>query len=343
MKTLNDTSWDKFTDLGESPESMLSQPSSFSWKVHINIGFPRLDLWTVGGDNNTAYRRHFTNVEGWTAWEAEGEDIGSSIAICGPYPHKMDVWSTARSDQRIYHDWWYQYPDEDIGKGLKDGNTTKHGKMSEGENGWLKENDLGRAKSAPAVVCRDSNVQADVLWYDRTTSKLTHSSWELTTKWSSSTTFDGDFIGNPTVVSFDKDEWDFFGVQSDNKLYHLSWKGGKTGYSKLNNLGGSLISAPTIVSLGDNKMDVIALGTDGNLQRMYFDGSEWADKWENLKISARSAPSAIVYKNLLYILAVTEKNTIMALSRDAKFATSWKYSLRKEDLSGKMTVDGFHY
>ncbi|KAI9149874.1 hypothetical protein HJFPF1_09620 [Paramyrothecium foliicola] len=346
MRTLNSTTWDdNFVDLGKTPGTIISQPAVFSWKVHKQKKYPRLDVFTVGSPDNTAYRRHYSDDEGWTPWEAEGSNIGSSITICGPYHYKMDVWAISKSNQTIYHDWWYQFPDASFGKtAINNGNTTEHGKMSGGENGWKVEYNLGDAKSMPAVICRDSNIQADILWYDIDQERVLHSGWDEHNKnWTDHEAFEGSFIGNPTVVSFGSSEWDFFGVQANNELYHLSWKGGSIGYSMLRSLGGNIISTPTVISLGDDLLDVIALGEDGNLQHQHYNGSNWLDEWENLEIATHTAPTATVYNKKIYITAVKDDGHLIALWRDVDSNHSWKGTLNQADLGGNLSLDGFEY
>ncbi|KAI9154864.1 hypothetical protein HJFPF1_07423 [Paramyrothecium foliicola] len=344
IRPTNTTLWeDDFVDLGETPGKLISQPSSFSWKVKETI--PRLDVFAVSSPDFSVYRRHYSNAENWTEWEYEGSDIGSSVSICGPFSGKMDVWSTSQVNHGIYHDWWYQKPDKEISRSGLRGNTSEHGKMSEGENGWKEVHELGEANSALAVVCRPTDIQADVLWYDRSRSKVVHSAWnQSNTRWSNQQAFDGEFIGNPTVFSFDDQNWDFFGVQTDKKLYHLSWKTWDGGYSKLEDIGGSIASTPAAVSLKAGTIDLVALGTDGNLWHTSFDGDDWASEWEDLGIEARSAPTAIVHDKQVYITAVTKDNRLLSWFRSAEdINVKWKDSFEREDLGGDMSLEYFNY
>ena len=334
---------DPFVDLGATPGKLISQPSSFSWKV--NDTWSRLDVFAVSSPDFTVYRRHYSEAEEWTAWEPQGRDIGSPVVICGAYPDTMDVWATSKSRQSIYHDWWFPKSSKNISKSVtSSGNTSEYGKMSEGDNGLKEESNLGHTKSAPAVVCRASTIHLDLFWYDRTQNGLVHSGWNQTREeWTTNTGFVGNFIGSPTVFSFGHEEWDFFGVQANKKLYHLSWKSTNGGYSQLESLDGSIASVPTAVSLKEGSLDVFALGTNGNLQHIHYDGQEWT-KWEDLDIKSSSAPSAMVHNMRVHIMVVSKNGSMISCSQLVDNAgKSWKGRLEQEVVGNNISLQYFWY
>lgn len=334
--------WNKsFLDLGKPSGSgvLISQPSSFSWMVHREFG--RLDVYTIAKKDRTAYAKHFSKAEGWSDWKVEGINIGSAVQLCRAYIDRLDSWSTAWDTSQITHSYWHQKPDDEISDdGLEKGITSEHGEMDGGNNDWTRPSELGPAKSAPAVICRDSETYHDMLWYDKNRDRLLHSSYNDDDKWSSPQAFEGKFIGDPSIWAFDNEEWHFLGVQEDRQLYHLSWNSKKGGYSSLEKLGGSLLSVPAITFLKDNAIDVVALGTDGYLQHLHFDGQNWASDWEDLGVTAHSAPIMEKLDGKLFIMALTKDGQLFSLSRDGTTTGSkWKDSLKQENLGGDLTSD----
>jgi hypothetical protein len=215
--------------------------------------------------------------------------------------------------------------------------------MSEGENGWKQLTELGKVGSAPAVVCRPSNFQADLVWYAPSTGAMEHSSWDEDNKeWTASQNFGEGFIGSPAIFSTHDTSWSFFGVQANGSMQHLFYQQFDGGYGRLENLGGNLVSAPAVVSLKDGQMDVLALGSNGNLQHLRFDGQAWATEWEDLGVEAGCAPSAVVHDGRVTIAVVTKDGTLLSLTREADDeAASWKGSLKQEVVGKDLSLEYF--
>jgi hypothetical protein len=341
MRALNDTAWDiEFTDFGSGGGgTLISQPSSHSWSIHDK--YPRLDVWTVSNRDHTSWQKHYSDAEGWTDWETQGPNVGSSIIICGSFAGEMDVWSIYWDSSNICHTWWHQKLDVEISKdGLDKGITSEHGWMHADKNQWKNEDSLGTTNTAPAMLCRDNNGDrfSEAIWYDSNNDRVLHKNYAKGA-WSSAQAFGGKFIGEPSIYGFKDKEFDFFGVQEDKKLYHFSHKLDSGGYSFLNSLGGSLASSPAAVSIGNDRFDVVVLGTNGNLHHLHYDGSSWAEKWEDLGIGTHSAPTVALYKNQVIIVAVTEKGSLIAVSRKAEVADTWRDSLKKTELGGDLSLE----
>ncbi|KAI8721386.1 hypothetical protein NCS52_00586100 [Fusarium sp. LHS14.1] len=151
--------------------------------------------------------------------------------------------------------------------------------------GKFRPSNHGPAKSAAGIVCRDhrdSDIWHDVSWYDRDNSSLLYSFYKGSADFSKPRDFGGRFLGDPALVFFanNPQRLDFFGVGEDHQVYHLSRTGDE--YSKLEALGGNVTSTPAVVSPLKGVLDVVALGRDRRIKHMHYDGSAWADEWEDL-------------------------------------------------------------
>ncbi|KAI9152245.1 hypothetical protein HJFPF1_09474 [Paramyrothecium foliicola] len=345
MRTLNGTSWsDRFVDLGAPPGKLISQPWGGTWSVHNEFG--RLDLFVVTAAQRTVYGKHFSNAEGWSDWNAEGPNVGSAVSICRVNLDQLHLWSTAMDTNEVYHTWWVHKDDRDINpEALENGITEEQGNFKNNGGPWDREKNnqqlsLGITGSAVAAMCRQANTYHEVFWYNDRRDGLLYSSYNYKVGWSESQQWDGKFIGDPTVVSRNQDQWEAFAVQNNHTLHYTTWSPGSGGFRPLRNLGGNILSAPAIEFLGDDIIDIIALGTDGELKHLHFDGRAWGTEWEGLGITAYSAPSTMQYEDRLYILMLNKEGNLIVLSRDASSNTEkWKGSLEQSNLGGNFTFD----
>jgi hypothetical protein len=104
-------------------------------------------------------------------------------------------------------------------------------------------------------------------------------------------------------------------------------------------LKGSIQSVPAVVSLEEGAMDVVALGSDGFLQHLHFDGKDWGE-WENLGITAHSAPTIQRHLSKVFIVVLNERGNLISLSRNATSTSkTWKGSLKQEELGGQLSLE----
>jgi hypothetical protein len=208
-------------------------------------------------------------------------------------------------------------------------------------SGWQYQN-IAQASTSPAVVCREE-ITHDVVWYERSRSRVWHSHWD--DDWSSSPkSYNGDFAGDPTLFSFsdDAEHFFFFGIQEDNELYHWSWSGSSEEYSEMESLGGNLTSVPSVISLSRGTYDVVATGTNGKLQRLHYDGSDWAEDWEELDFDAYSAPMVVPFGGKVIIFALGEEGKVMAASLDVNAdSEKWADEVEVEEFGEDFSTEFF--
>lgn len=345
-RSYNGSSWEDWFDLGETTGNFISQPSAMSWKVKDK--FARVDMVAISTSERTVYNRWYDDYETWAPpddkeWADLGPNVGSAVAMCTPYTYRLDLWTTDQESRNITHTYWNQKSDDDISDAGKDGQTGANGVFFFAGREWDPQ-PLKPSRSAPAVACRDSKVYHDILFYADDDNALYHASFDNDNGWQTSSAWNGDWVGDPTIFapSDDPERWEFFGVQGNDEMYHLTWTSGSDGgYSSLTRLGGSIISVPSVVSLDKGVYDVLALGTNGTVQHRHYDGTGWSTDWEDLGVRAHSAPNVGVQGDTVFVAAVTQDNKLKVWSRDNSVKESWKGSLKEEDLGGDLSLDFF--
>lgn len=207
---------------------------------------------------------------------------------------------------------------------------------------------MGPAASAPGVCCRDSTIFTDLVWYTRSDGRLMHAQFNRggNGQWSTPRSVGGNFIGSPVVYtnSDDPERFDFFGVQADNELYTFTWRSSRSNaegdYSGLKSLGGSIASQPSVVSIEEDEFDVVALGTDGNVKHQHYNGTAWAENWEDLDIKAMSAPQVMEFDGMIWLFSVNSDGQLQASSmEDNDAGATWRGRLRTENLGGDIDLD----
>lgn len=345
FRTNDGSSWADWFDLGsKAVGNFISQPTARSWKVGDKL--PRLEVTVVSSSERTVYGRFYTETEGWApedtgSWIDRGGVAGSPVTMCVGQSDRVDFWMTDAASRNITHTWWQSNSNVDVDD--KDAVSGDYGAWKRGN--WQQQSLGSQAKSAPAIVCRNSKIYHDLIWYDNDEDLMWHDSFENDGGWKEPQSWEGKFIGDPTIYSFpdDPERWDFFGVQTNHKVYHLTWnsKPGTDGvYSELNSLGGSILSQPAVISLDKHVYDVVALGTDGELKHKHYDGTGWAVDWEGLGIRAHSAPNVRPFGDKVFILAISDDGSLLSWSRDAKVSEKWKDSIGDpEKLGGDLAQD----
>lgn len=216
----------------------------------------------------------------------------------------------------------------------------------------------GPAASAPGVACRPSSILHDVVWYDRDADRLWHQSYnDSSSSWGTRRSFDGDWVGSPSIFSYStlssssdgrdqQQRFDFFGVQSDDEVYTFSWSAAD-GYTDVRSLGGTIVSSPSAIiypsSSDSSTRDVFALGSNGKLHHQHHDGTAWSRSWENLNITARSAPEAVVFDSAAWLFWLGEDGGLMAgrMARSQNPGAEWADHIEVEDLGGDLTLEYF--
>lgn len=330
-------SWEDWIDLGRPDGAFISQPTAVSWNVQEDV--TRLDVFAIGSDR-VVYNRWQSDAEPWenNKWVKIGDNAGSPISACSPYNGALNLWGTAQDTYDITHSWWVEKDDVTSEEAMA-GITGEQGQFScTGGGQW--EPEIGRASAAPHCIRRvDTDEDYELAYYSNNNTQVTVSSWSRTQKkWAYEYRQGGNWVGDPILFTpeSDNERWDFFGLQSDNHLYHSSWTPGRL--EAVSKLGGDIISRPSIISVSAGSYDVLALGSNGTLQHLHFDGDCWSEDWEDLGIEARSGPSVRVINGQVVFAAVAQNGSLLAWTRDNGRASIWNGSLRAADLGGDLSL-----
>lgn len=258
----------------------LTQPVAIAWKPNHT---DRLSVFSLSYQDRTVYGLYFQDGN-WSEWEKIASGADSQPILCEVDEDRIDMWTTDVESDNITQNYW-------------DVETNNFWSQSQGK-GKFRPSDTGPARSAAGIVCRDhrySDIWCDICWYDRDRGSLLCHFYKGSAGWSKPRGFGGFFIGDPVLVFFvnNPQRLDFFGVGEDHQVYHLSRTNDE--YSKLEALGGNVTSTPAVVSPFKGVMDVVALGRDGRIKHLHYNGSAWADEWEDLGVSASAAPQVVIF------------------------------------------------
>lgn len=346
---------------------------------------------SASGSRNRVYGRHKIDADGrWTDWADLGPGAGSSVQVCRARDDRIYLWTVDEESRNITQNSWVPNPNAEARKikkrqstpGDDDDDDEDEEEPDEDEDGdgnnspgpgnpnpdpdepgnwaftgsetWNPASDpaQGPAASAPGVACRSSSILHDLIWYDDDAERAWHQSYnDSASSWSEPRSFEGDWVGSPSVFSYsslsassdEPQRFDFFGVQANNEVYTFSWTA-SDGYSRMTSLGGSIVSNPVSIIMPNapSTRDVFALGSNGKIQHQHYDGTGWAREWEVLDIKAWSAPSAVVFDDGAWVFWLGEGGSLMGGRMEAdEGGAEWADQLSVEDLGGDLTLEYF--
>lgn len=368
-----------WTDLGVVPgdgTSIVSQPAAIAWEVDDDET-PRLDVFVVSSSENRVFGKHKVENNGqWSDWVDLGPGAGSAVQACRGGDDRIYLWTMDDESYNITQNFWVPGSNNEARRKLKlrqvdgddddddDGEDEEEEEESNSAGSWTTTGSRwnaasspaqGPAASAPGIACRSSNILHDLVWYDRNADRLWHQSYnDSSSSWGSQRSFDGDWVGSPSIFSYSSlssgassqaQRFDFFGIQSDDEVYTFSWSA-SDGYSDVRSLGGSIVSSPSSIQFPSSTAstrDVFALGSDGQLHHQHYDGTAWSRDWENLNITARSAPSAIVFDGAAWLFWLGEEGSLMSgrMVGNDNPGAEWADQIEVEDLGGDLTLEYF--
>lgn len=331
-KTHDGYGWNyKWKDLGNSVGPMISQPAATAWRPEGQDD--RIDVFVVTSSASSVWSKSLQSLRwgSWSDWEAFADEPASQVIPCNPTNSRLDLWVTTAGGPGVFRNSWYS-------------------KLSDGD--WnFTANDSGEdlnmtTSSAPAVLCRNSDVIHDVVWYDRDPPRLWHRQAmesEDAKGWQNATSMPGSFVGDPTLFSSEDnpERIDIFCVQEeDYQISHFSWDSGREGhYSSRKVLKGEVRSVPSVVSLSRNNLDVFTLSGNGTLQHIHYDGSEWDEGWWDFGVKAKSAPLAITFAGKLFVFVIRSDGEVRCLYWDPDDASQvWRGWLDWDDMGGEVSV-----
>jgi len=337
----------------------LSQPTSIAW----NNG--QVQVTAISSDKSTGQRAAKGNV--FTTWVTPktggmtfepwfnlGETAAGAVSMCVvpkdvwfsgytagqkanvTVPDRLDVWTVSTGSKSVEHDYWEA-----------DRNVWMSPEQSTGwdnAGGW---NQI--VGSVPAVTCRDSAIQHDLLVYTPQGVARWHSYSNKTGNWSDWEEIPGTrFTGDPVTVAVGDDGWDFFGIDATSKvLQHASWTAAD-GLSKLEAVGNlALESVPSVMVSGPrHRIDVVALGPDDRVMHQALVGTSWNSEWEVVgDFVANSAPVVTNFKcdssasDCTAIMVLGENGTMTYAYWATTTARNWNATLHWESLGGNLTTD----
>ncbi|KAI9150620.1 hypothetical protein HJFPF1_10395 [Paramyrothecium foliicola] len=250
-----------------------SQPTSVVW------GNPkRLSVFYAGDDKVVMTGMLYNGA--WGELRRLGAKVSSPVILCHErVPDVPHAWAREDAEpRRIVHNHWEPDANDYFFIG------------SDWEMG-VNHEDPRAARSAPAVVCRNSTEANDVFIYDQQLRCPLHRQWlGILNRWGPWHALNGTYVGDPIVISPTDDRVEFFGVsQTGRSLINISWTA-ISGYTS-NDLKGSWKSVPSVIATS-RRLDVFILSESGMVNHRARIGSTWNSNWSNLNISAVSAPLA---------------------------------------------------
>ncbi|WAO88838.1 Hypothetical protein NCS54_00620000 [Fusarium falciforme] len=298
----------------------LTQPVAMAWKPD---GKDRLDVFALSSQDRTIYGLHLQDGN-WSGWEEIASGADSQPILCKIADNRIDMWTTDLESHNITQNDWI------IEK-------NSFWSTSDG-NGKFRTSDTGPARSAPGIVCRDYNITQDIAWYDRDSGSLWYRFYTDDDGWFKSRDIGGHFIGDPALVSFVNypQRLDFFGVGEDHQVHHFSRTGDED--SKLEALGGNVTSTLAVVSPSKGVMDAVALGRDGRIKHIHYNGSAWADEWEDLGVSASAAPQVVIFNGWVVLIALGKHEVRYASWKSGAEAQTERHAQGQAAISGEAPV-----
>lgn len=327
----SDSTWEEWVNLGESTERAVQggakgqeTASVFAYtRPVVIVSLLAVTLPPV--------------VDGVVRWDGEHVEVVELVSDApSDSPRLADerikLFVTARDNGEITHSWWQQKDDSEVSQGAR---MSEQGAFTRSRGGeWRSKPE--KASSAVYCISRDDGDESyDLAYCAEMNSRATVASWSQRREtWSYKDLQGGDWIGNPYLFSSleHNERWDFFGLKSDNQLYHSSWT--QDDFPAMKSLGGNIISQPTVVSIGSSSYEVVALGSNGTLQHLHLARGGRVEDWEDLGIEGRSAPSARLINNQVVLVAVAQNRSLMAWTQGTSTKARWKESLSSEDLGG---------
>jgi hypothetical protein len=170
--------------------------------------------------------------------------------------------------------------------------TLNAGEWSPGASSGWDRAITGFVGSSPWLLCDPD--RADVVAYGQD-----ESPYQLMVKQQNGTRFGyweqlgGDYQGDPVAVYARSDRTEFFGIGTNQEMYHGSWPNEMPTVltdDETQSLGGEFESVAGVLVTGRSRIDVVAVGTDGRLKQKAMIDDAWADDWEDLGGFLSSAP-----------------------------------------------------
>lgn len=264
-----------------SDQLLQSQPSAIVW------GTPQqISVFAIGAADGKVITKPFKN-DVWGDWQSLKANASSPVVACNPgRGESVHIWIREDGDAKsVIHNYW------------EGDNKRWHSEWSDWE--YSMNNDVVKGSiSTPGIVCRNTTIFHDVVILEKDSGMALHKQWGfIPSSWTAWEQLGGPFTGDPVVVSPALDRVDLFGIlKADHTMVHQSWNQ-TSNYTEPLSLGGNWSSIPSVTVSDNNRLDVFALSTDGTIKHRAVLDSDWNADWDDLGISASSAPLTIQPKN----------------------------------------------
>jgi hypothetical protein len=112
---------------------------------------------------------------------------------------------------------------------------------------------------------------------------------------------DGNFLGEPAVVSWAAERVDIFVRGIDNTVSHKTWNPlDPRNATTWETLGGQIVGSPSAIQINASRIDVFARGSDHSVVHRWWDGTSWnpATTWESLGGATTDRPTIVSWGRL---------------------------------------------
>lgn len=237
--------------------------SSVSW------GYNRLDVFGAGGEVPAVQHKYWDGYQ-WNPSGKDLESLGNEITN----PPVAVSWGKDRSDifkvglnNSVYHKYW-------------DGSRWNPSKPEDWES---LGGDFASSYALAATSWGYNRLDIYGVGLDKDDKYAVWHKYWAGSSWGPShgsgwEHLGGDFISEPAALSRGPGLLDVMAVDTDHKLQHKFFDGGK--WTEWEELGEEFYSTPTVVSWDKDRLDIFILKRDNKLWHKYWDGSQWSG-WED--------------------------------------------------------------
>jgi len=314
--------WENWVATGDT---FVGPPTAVAWKPWED---DRLHVFApANNDKYNVLAAGFMNGSHPATWENLGESTATPVSLClipkgfvssaAGSPERIDQWVVNRTTKMIAHNFWNSAIE----------NFQEPATYAD----WEVSPSVQASASTLAMVCRKNDPIHTVVMYASGTDSVRFRHYTAENRlWNSWVDIGGDFVGDPVLLQTTDMSFQFFGINSTGMMQNFIWTNVTgVGYRPpWVHLGGNFSSMPSAVVSDDAnpnalELDVVALGTDGNLKHKAFRNESWARQWEDLNVTASSAPLLFKYAtqagvNRTLLAAIGEDNQLRVATWETK-------------------------
>lgn len=317
--------WENWVGTGDT---FVGPPTAVAWKPWEDA---RLHVFAPA--NNGKYNvlaAGYMNGSHPATWENLGESTATPVSLClipkgfvssaAGSPERIDQWVVNRTTKMIAHNFWNSAIE----------NFQEPATYAD----WEVSPSVQASASTLAMVCRRDDPIHTVVMYASGTDSVRFRHYTAENRlWNSWVDIGGDFVGDPVLLQTTDMSFQFFGINSTGMMQNFIWSNVTgVGYRPpWVHLGGNFSSMPSAMVSDANplELDVVALGTDGNLKHKAFRNESWVREWEDLNVTASSAPLLFKYEaqggvNRTLLAAIGDDNQLRVATWESASQKPWR-------------------